>query len=565
MTLTSELKDIVSRFLQDPSNGSVVRELGTSYWEALSKSLGDCFRSGQDAKSFIQENRSFIDYGLVPEIRDSVEVEQHAPDTQSTPVEIQSMSDWLSWTIDQMTGAHREEALRRDIGREKMQMQKLQNEFSSQQSARKDILIQQISMTGGMDSWSREAIAALPETDSLTMDIARFRQSTARGTVLSAEDRRAAAAREADAQQRAGNADALLSRIASEPFRAEVRSINRRISELVAEIVKHEGKIASLESDVENLQHEQESKSPLELENSLSSELDYLRDLIRLSSKRMHADSCSILRPDDVVFSPAKVQECLKTILEMDPRLFRNDRASFLGKPTMVLVPGNGKSLYDWKNNRFVVPLVPPAGKFIDSFVSAVIEYRLDVDDDKTMLTSYCKLPHMKGVRSLFQIKSNFTKDYTTWIISEANGFKVLPRETRAWFEHEVAPQKNDIYCPQEFQPFNVSQSEFQRMLEHVEEKLSGDSPEEQRAEDLWACSILSFQQGKTDRALECIKEFVSHKPEQPFGQYNLGQIAMAASSKPEAISGFTEFSKLNQRSWWAGVARDHLRRLQMG
>lgn len=564
MNISLELGDIVARYCSDPSNGALVRELGTSYWDALSKALGNCIREGSSCEALLDQNESFINYGFIPEVRSAIESDQPSPEGSSHSVEIQNMVEWLKWTLDSMTGAHREEELRRKMGMEKFQITRLEKEQSSQQDARKEILIQQLSMSGGLDAWSKETIESLSTTDTLSLDIARYRQTTARGAVLSADDRRAAAAREADLQHRIEKGDALLSRISAEAFRGEVRAINRRIADLQTDIVKHESKVATLESEIGNLQHEQETRSPLELENGCNSELEYLRDLIRLSAKRMHADSCSILRPDEKPFTRSKVHECLNTILEMDPKLFRNDRASFLGKPTVLLVPGNGKSLYDWKNNRFIVPLVPPSGKFIDSFVTAVIEYRLDVDDDKVMLTSYCKLPHMKGVRSLFQIKSNFTKDYTIWIVSEANGFKVLPRETRNWFEHEIAPQKTDIYCPQSLQPFNVSQKEFQTMLKETEERLS-DSTSDHNPGDFWTAGILNFQLGKNERALECIKKYTSLCPESPFGHYNLGQIAMAASSKPEAIAGFGEFCKLNPRSWWAGVARDHLRRLQVG
>jgi tetratricopeptide (TPR) repeat protein len=227
-------------------------------------------------------------------------------------------------------------------------------------------------------------------------------------------------------------------------------------------------------------------------------------------------------------------------------------------------VPGNGHGLYDWKNNRFVIPLTPATGNFMTSVAAAIIEYRLDVDDDKKLLTSYQKLPAYKTVRSMMALRSSLTKDYIKWMTSEYQGFKVLDKDARNWFEHEIAPSRNDIYCPPEYQPFELSSDQFQALLKTIESKLTADNSP-QSGEDLWAASILNYQQGEFKKSLHYINDLLSLNPNHIFSYYNQGIIAMKIPQKQMAIKGFNEFIKRKPQSWWASVARDHARRLQIG
>ena len=82
--------------------------------------------------------------------------------------------------------------------------------------------------------------------------------------------------------------------------------------------------------------------------------------------------------------------------------------------------------------------------------------------------------------------------------------------------------------------------------------------------EDLWAASILLYQQGKYKDSYQYLNDLLVHYPHYIFGYYNLGIIGMKISQKQDAIKGFKEFIQRNPQSWWASVASDHIRRLQL-
>ena len=250
--------------------------------------------------------------------------------------------------------------------------------------------------------------------------------------------------------------------------------------------------------------------------------------------------------------------------MEFDPVLFKNSRVSLFGKPGIILVPGIGNSLYDWKNNCLIVPLMIQGDNHMASIASGIIEYRLDVDEDKLMLTSYNQLPEMKGIKSTLQLKSHLTKDYITWMTSEYAGYRILVRSAKDWFEHEVAPPKNEIFCPARYSTFNMTAAESKTMLATIEERMAGGL-ENCTDEELWAGSILFYNQGQFENALKLSIALASRTTAHKMIPYNIGQIATKLHKKQDAIAGFKEFISKNPQSWWSRLAQEHLRRLQMG
>jgi hypothetical protein len=565
MRWSDEAQETISRYLEDPANPSAQRDLGSMYWRVLAAGLGEQIRTNADWEGYINENKEFIDFGFVPEIRESLGEGAVAPaGTKDCALQVQYMSDWLKMVIERMRGNFREETLRGDIRTTEIQAKRLTGDLAGMQESRRDMLLQQLSSAEGgrLDDTTRAQISELTKTDEMTLNMMRARREVSRGAKLSIADRQKMVHKEMEFQKVQARGEALLSRVQGEAFKSELRNTVRQINEIFTQRVAQEEKIARLEAEIASIHEQRETMPAGEQENRITAEIEYVRDLIRLSAKRLRVQSCSILRPEELYFGLAQVRECLDVIFEFDPKILRNDRVSFMGKPSVLIIPGNGSALYDWKNNCFVVPLAPPGGKFMESIVAAIIEYRLDVDEEKNLLHAYCKLPHLKAVRSVIQIKANFAKDYTMWLMSESKGYKVMNKDTRAWFEHMIAPSKNEIYCPPQYQEFAMSQAEFKKLVTETEERLSNISLTEAPPSDLWAASIFSYQLAKYERSLECIKAYVQMSPQVPFGHYNLAQISLKAGNKSDAAVGFAEFAKQNPRSWWASVAQDYLRKL---
>jgi hypothetical protein len=315
-----------------------------------------------------------------------------------------------------------------------------------------------------------------------------------------------------------------------------------------------------MEKSIGEIERKSDTMTPAEIENRIRRAIEYLRELVRLSARRLHLESCPVLRREDLYFTPAGISMCLDRIQEFDPRIFQNDRAKFFGKPSVLIIPGNGNSVYDWKNNMLLVPLIAPAGDFMGSIAAGVIEYKLDVDEDKVLLNSYAKISEYRHIRSVFRLKEILKKDYVVWMTSEYKGYRVLSRDVKRWFEHEIAPGRKEIYCPPELRTAGMTPELFRSRLAEAESRLKMPNPSES---DLWSGGILFYHDGRFDEAFTCMQSLVERKSSNQFVYYNYGHMCMQTLRKQDAISGFREFIIRNPQSWWAQVAGDHIRSLQ--
>jgi hypothetical protein len=564
MPLPGKYQQTISDYLRDSANPTAIRNLGSLYWTVMLDTVGQQIRDTGDFQQFLREQASFINFGVIEDVIEDAETvcEQIQSAGVGYPhLKIELVTDWLDASLARIKENDRRQLLTRDIQIAENQKKRCDKEIISLQQSRRALFMDE--MASSADDATADLIDRLVTIDDMAMSVMKTRRSIAKGTFFSVQERRDLVARETKLRDETARSDGLLSRVNSEEKRAEIRSIAHQLQELFAKLLESEDHIVRMEKEIDNIQQKQQKISLVEVESRMLREIEYVRDLVMLCARRLKMSSCSVVRPKEPCFTLKELHQCLDHILQFDPKIFRNDRVNFFGKPSLLLIPGNGNALYDWKNNRFLVPLMPPAGGFMGSIATAIIEYRLDVDEEKNLVNSYSKLPHLKKVRSIIQIKNTLIKDYLTWMTGEARGYKLLPRETRMWFEHEIAPSKNEIYCPPDLQQFMLSADEFKTALQNIESRLA-PKLEESPKEDLWRAAILNYQQGKFERAFECIKTFVGKDEKDAFGQYNLGVVAMKVSRKQEAAKAFNDFAALQPQSWWTNVVRDHLRRLAM-
>jgi tetratricopeptide (TPR) repeat protein len=147
---------------------------------------------------------------------------------------------------------------------------------------------------------------------------------------------------------------------------------------------------------------------------------------------------------------------------------------------------------------------------------------------------------------------------------SEYLGYKNLERETRKWFEHEIAPDKNDIVVPLELRPFYCTVKAFNDKYKEIESCVA-KGVEACSQDVLWTGSILYYQRGKFDRAAGFLKALLSGGSGHADALYNLAHACMKLMRKQEAMDFFNEYRKRNPQSWWASVAMEHIRKLQTG
>jgi tetratricopeptide (TPR) repeat protein len=404
----------------------------------------------------------------------------------------------------------------------------------------------------------------LGTVDELQFSSLTMKKSVVKGAFVAVEQKREHFTREKTIAEMQGKIDRFLSNDPNQKVNVEqIRQQCADINAAIEKVIDQNTAIAKLREEIGRIEREQRAISGLELENRIRLEIDYLKDLVRLSARRLHTASCPLLRKDDTYFTFDELAKCLDRVLEFDPRVFQNERTVHFGKPSILLIPGNGNALYDWKNNQIMVPLVPYQKNFMASIASGIIEYRFDTDEEKKLLNSFNILPENKTIKSVVQLKSKLIKEYTIWMTSEYTGFRVLSTLSKKWFEREIAPNRNDIYTPFAFQPFELPSAQFQKLLEKTE----SEAHDRQNAplDSLWTGSILEYQRGNFEKAYELVSELVKRDPAREFAWYNYGHTAMKAMRKREAIEAFNQFIKVRSQSWWTSVAYDQVRQLQVG
>lgn len=555
----------ISVYLDDPTEQRSIYGLSSLYWSTVIDNICELIHNEGDVDQFLKTEYDFINSGIIDKIvenADEIRSQINNDIVQYNHISIQVVTEWFKDIIIKINSGDKRELLERDIKNLEIQQSKIDNEIAYLQKMRREFFVSELSANSNETIISQ--IDELVGTDFLTFQNMQTKKTISKGFFFSVDDRREFVNRTNQLQREIAKNEALFSLVKSSEKKITLRKYNTQINKLFEKNINCGDTIAKKEKALDEIEKDQSSISVIEVENRVRTELKYLRDMVKLSAKRLHMESCPILRPGDNFFTIKEMCSCFDRILEFDPRVFHNDRVTIFGKPSAILVPGNGKGLYDWSNNQFIIPMVPPSGDFMASVATAIIEYRLDVDEEKTLLTSYQKLPDLKDIKSLFALRTNLTKDYIKWMTSEYMGFKVLSKESRKWFEHEIAPSKNDIFCPPQYQPFALSSEEFQNLLKAIESKLAKDTSNLTK-KGLWTASILYYQQGKFKESFKYINELLTAYPDHIFGYYNLGIIGMKILQKQDAIKGFQKFIKKNPRSWWASVATEHVRRLKIG
>jgi hypothetical protein len=336
--------------------------------------------------------------------------------------------------------------------------------------------------------------------------------------------------------------------------------IGDRIVNILKKTVEAHERIRKLTEELGKVTDETSSLSPMEIETKLTEEIEYIRDLVKLSANRLRTSPTSIIFGKYDIATIDSVKKILDHIEEFDPKVYKNGRVAIFGKPAIVIIPGTGNGVYDWKNNALIIPTIPYT-TLLTSVVSALVEYRIDVDEEKKLMFSYSQIKEYAGIKSVWKLRENFLKDYIIWMNQEYQGYKVLKSDVRNWFEHEIGPNKNQAITPLCYESFSMSQKQYEELVEQLEAKTSNEDLKDPEA--WFGNGIISCQNEKWEQAVEYFKKTIELEPTHPQGLYNLGFACMKANRKPDAVDYFKQYLIKNPSGWWTGVARDHLNRLR--
>lgn len=545
------------------ANADNLSRLNNAFWSMLIEEICTVVRESGDLIAFLKTESKFIDFGLCPELLSDLENTNRLilePPEEKSLLDIFMLSSWLSERAAKIMQGDRKELLEKEVQFNGVQNRKIQSDIGNFQSERCRLLQKALTEKSPQHPFLKQ-IDCLIQNDNNLLESIRTKKAISLGSFLSVEKKREHFNREKMLQKETERIRSVIDSLQGSS--AEIKSFSDQINDLFNQMVELEQATVKLNSEIEEIQKKQQQISVQEIESRIRSEIEYIRDLTRLSARRLHFESCPVIQDGKKSFTIKKIAETLNHILEFDPKLLRNDRVGIFGKPGVLLVPGSGNALYDWKNNLIIVPVNLAQGDYLSSIASGVIEYRLDVDEDKTLLTSYNQLPEMKAIRSTLQLRTHLVKDYITWMTSEYAGYRILPKSIKEWFEREIAPSRNDIFTPYKYSLFTMTSAESKALSSKIESKLQS-GVNSCTDEELWAGSVLYYQQGNFARSFEMLTALAQKKSCALMVYYNIGQVASKLHKKLEAIDGYQKFLSGSPQSWWTRLAQDHIRRLQI-
>ncbi|MCR4316877.1 MAG: hypothetical protein NUW37_11080 [Planctomycetes bacterium] len=336
------------------------------------------------------------------------------------------------------------------------------------------------------------------------------------------------------------------------------------IEDYIGKIEHKHKELQELQKDVERTddliykeKNEVKAISASQVKEELRGALNNVKGLVTLGARK-----CKIT-PSGAPLKPAKVVTLeqvfknLEHLEEFDPRLYDNRKVKKLGRPAVIFVPGIGNGVYDYQNNRLLIPLMVPKDP-LESVAAAVCMYRDDVDqqvNERSMINSFRKdIKENKKLRSILKVRQQFVKDYLGFMTKEAYGLPKLDKETKNWFEWQIAPSKSDPKTPREIRGLNSSG--LKKMKTEVEQNGWEKDPKA-----LHKLAIIhSYLDEKADQALEFITKALKLDNANPEILYNAGVISKKANRKDLSREFFGRYVKMAEQSWWSKKAQEMMR-----
>ncbi|MCL2183983.1 MAG: hypothetical protein FWB85_11005 [Chitinispirillia bacterium] len=541
-----------------------VAEIAGSFWGWLCDSLGEIILENGDTAKFLDENADMIDLGLLNDFVNIGEMKSAIMDTDISQccINVRTLSQWIKVELRRARGGDDFEKLSQKNKLELEELDKLNKEIAEQQAFRRS----KIEPMYMKPEDCAKQIAQLEATEKQLLDSVRKNKEISKGAFLSVEQKRENMKQKQDLQLKLETANKFVAGLPSQEGAVEMKKLTKQMhEELFIKLVDMEAVAKKTGEELDALQKKADAMPASEVEGKVSDAINNIRDMVRLTAKRLGIEPFPLFMPSDKKLPMSELQKNINRITEFDPRLFKNDRVPVVGRPFVLIVPATGNAVFDYQTNSIIMPTIAPGGNYMASISRGMVEYRLDADEEKVLLTSYNGAsPDLKKLRSLFDLKASLTKDYITWMTKEYNGTRIMPKENLKWFQQEIGPNKNEIFIPLQYQGYTMTSKEFNKLFDEVSERIKEAEEKEvdPTPEDMWVGSLLFYDMGKPEKALPLIEKYVKAKPNHLMAWYNLGHISMKQMNKAQAKMAFDTFCKMDTSSWWSKAVRDIMRGL---
>eukprot|EP00827_Trimyema_finlayi_P003699 TRINITY_DN3411_c0_g1_i1.p1 TRINITY_DN3411_c0_g1~~TRINITY_DN3411_c0_g1_i1.p1 ORF type:complete len:271 (+),score=34.83 TRINITY_DN3411_c0_g1_i1:42-815(+) len=120
----------------------------------------------------------------------------------------------------------------------------------------------------------------------------------------------------------------------------------------------------------------------------LTGKVDYIKTLLGNIAQTNELEPILFLTRRPITNTTYQITKVIAKVLEADSTIFSNKRAKNIGIPQFILVPGCGNGIYKPDINSFIIPVFP-IKDFNESVITAMVMYRLDVDEYDSLKNSY--------------------------------------------------------------------------------------------------------------------------------------------------------------------------------
>ncbi len=572
MSLLSQ-KDVclVRNFVKDPTDRRNKLDLNSLFWEKVYDLVREAACGGEATSIDLSQYEDLFNFGIMdPSLLEDSEKAVEAIKAENTPVqneEIFSFIEWITYQYRRLLNFDKREHLKKEIELNRKEIQRKERDIEKLVDEReeyfinsaKSVLASKGSLNSGIFNKLISRFRKIYTLDALNKEISQINYSVSQGKFLISDQKRDLVAKKKEYEKGMYAFESLITELREKEHIQKIKNFCEDVNLLVNEVIMMNAREIKFEEDLDNLKNEQLSLSPIEVEAKINGVLDYLKDMMILSSKRLRAEPLAVLTGKFKPVTKKALADILKHVEEFDPKVFNNERVQYMGPPKFVIVPGYGNGLYDWKNNALIIPTIPYK-KIEDAVYMAIVEYKLDVDEEKTMINSFNKIENYRGIRSLFGLKDRFAKDYSIFMGQETKGYKVLDKPVRIWFAYEIAPSRHEVKIPIKLTSTLMKADEWKELIEDYQARTAF---EDATAIDFYGMGLIHAQEEEFEEAIEMFKKSVEVDPDFLDGYFNLGIICMKKFKKQDAIQAFAQFIKRNPQSYWTGVCQEHIMRLR--
>ncbi|ERP31317.1 tetratricopeptide repeat protein [Chitinivibrio alkaliphilus] len=337
--------------------------------------------------------------------------------------------------------------------------------------------------------------------------------------------------------------------------RLEARRHFESVATLLQDKLRIERAIDRLRRKLIDISNEVDGISGAVLGTTIRNNMIRIRHLFEKNLEAIKGSSGFFYNYDENFISIREVYDVFRHIIEFIQTIFDNKYVTAMGAPKILIIPGNGNTLYDYRENLFVVPLTP-VSDLETSITAGISQYIRHYNYSRSLIHEFNQLFNDGAIHKEENEIERFNTHLAKWLFSEYRGFKVFDKPIREYFTTYFSPQKGLIYCPIELLPGVKTPQQENLFIKDIKVDVNLGDPS---PENIWYISIIEYRRGRLKKCRNYLKKLIRTTSEYIFAYYNLGIVCQELRETKEAEQYMTQFIEKSEPSWWTIQAKHFL------